>query len=52
MKILDRSPLPYVPSFRMKPNHLRQRMSIYRKRVEEERKAQENQRQQRPEEWT
>lgn len=51
MKILDNSPLPYVPSFKMKPDHLAQRMAVYRKRVENERKAQENN-QQRPENWT
>ena len=54
MKVLDGSKLPYVPSYKMKPHYLQRRMAEYRKRVEEERMAQEeNQRQtQRPEEWT
>lgn len=53
MKVLDQSPLPYVPAWRMTTNHLRQRFPIYRKRVEEERRrAEENeQRTQRVEEW-
>ena len=53
MKVLDQSPLPYVPSWAMKPHHLSQRMRVYRQRVKEERRmAEENeQRTQRVEEW-
>jgi hypothetical protein len=35
----------------MKPHHLAQRMKAYRQKVEEERKAQENNQRQ-PETWT
>ncbi len=53
MRILDKSPFPYVPSWAQKPHHLHKRMKAYRQKVEEERKAAENnqQQQQRPENW-
>jgi hypothetical protein len=51
MKVLDGKQSPYVPSWKHPPGYLQRRMAVYRKKVEDERKAAENQQQQRPEEW-